>query len=138
MATGAALPPPSNPLRQLALEVLVVELRRHAVDHALARKGLHVLPRDERVFHPIGDRCAALGDVHGGIVGMDLAGRTGLAARIVGAEPGSEPQGITGRAEMLVVPARAAGRRRDKTDRLVVDALDEVRFAIAPRRNARM
>src|SRR5260370_26102663 len=129
---------PSNSLRQLALEVLVVELRLHAVDHALAREGLHVLLGDERVFHPVGDGCAAFGDVHGGIVGMDLAGRARLAARIVGAEPGGEAQGITGCAEMLVVPARAAGRRRDEADRLVGDALDEVRFSVAPRRDARM
>src|SRR5260370_688900 len=69
---------------------------------------------------------------------MDLAGRTGLAARIVGAEPGGEPQRITGRAEMLVVPARATGRRRDEADRLVVDPLDEVRLAVLLRRNAGM
>src|SRR5713226_9491147 len=110
MATGAA--PSSNPLRQLALVVLVVELRLHAVDHALAREGLDVLPGDERVFHPVGDGCAAFGDVHGGVVSMDLAGRAGLATRIVGAEPGGEPQRITGRAEMLVVLAYCNGRRR--------------------------
>src|SRR5260221_5458488 len=126
---------PSNSLRQLALEGLVVELPLHAVDDALAREGLHVLLGDERVFHPVGDGCAAFGDVHGRIVGMDLAGRTGLAARIVGAEPGGEPQGIAGRAEMLVVPARAAGRRPDKTDRLVGPALCEMRFAFLPRQN---
>src|SRR5712671_3317548 len=136
MATGAA--PSSNPLRQLALVVLVVELRLHAVDHALTREGLHILLGDERVFHPVGDGRAAFGDVHGGIVGMNLAGRAGLAARIVGAEPGGEPQRITGRAEMLVVPARATGRRRDKTDRLVVDPLDEVRLAVLPRCDAGM
>ncbi len=39
---------------------------------------------------------------------MDLAGRTGLAARIVGAEPGGEPQRITGRAEMLMQMSTAA------------------------------
>src|SRR6266851_4753667 len=136
MATGAA--PSSNPLRQLALVVLVVELRLHAVDYALAREGLDVLPGDERVLHPVGDGGAAFGDVHGGVVGMDLAGGAGLATRIVRAEPGGEPQRLAGCAEMLVVPARATRRRRDEANRLVVDPLDEVRLAIAPRRNAGM
>src|SRR3974377_2246481 len=33
---------------------------------------------------------------------------------------------------MLMIPARAARRRRHHADRLVVDALDEMRLAIAP------
>ena len=37
---------------------------------------------------------------------------------------------------MLVVPARAAGRRRHHADRLVVDALDLVGMAVLPGRQA--
>ena len=37
---------------------------------------------------------------------------------------------------MLVIPARAARRRRHHADRLVVDALDLARFAVLPRRHA--
>src|SRR5262249_17034709 len=89
---GAA---PSNTFRQFALEVLVVELRLHAVDHALACEDLPVLPGNERVLHPVGDGRPAFGDVHGGVVGMDLARRPGLAGRGVRAEPGGGRAGVT-------------------------------------------
>src|SRR5262249_61065767 len=65
-----------------------------------------------------------------------LAGRAGFAAGIVGPEPGGEPQWILGGAEMLVVPARAARRRRHHAHRLVVDALDLVGMAVLPRGDA--
>src|SRR5215467_14969211 len=128
----------SDVLRQFALEVLVVELGLHAVDHALAREGLPILLGNERVLHPVGDRGAAFRDVHSGIVSMDLTRRPGLATRIVRAEPGGEPQGIARSAEMLVVPARAARRGRHHTHRLIVDPLHAVRLAIAPWRDAGM
>src|SRR4029077_17387886 len=125
-------------LRQLTPEVLVIELRLHAVEHTLARENLAILLGDEGVLHPVGDGGAAFGNVHRGIVGVGFARGAGLAARIVGAEPGGEPQRLARCAEMLVVPARAAWRCRDHAYRLVVDALDEVRLAIAPWRDTGM
>ena len=57
---------------------------------------------DERVLHPVRDGGAALGDVHRGVVGVLLAGRARLAAGIVRAEPGGQPQRVLRGAEMLV------------------------------------
>src|SRR5215813_4852887 len=111
-------------LRQLAFVVLVVEFRLHPVFGAVAPQGLVVFLADVRIFHPVRNRRAAFGDVHSGVVDMSLARRTGLAPGIVRPEPGGEPQRLLGRAEMLMEPAGAAGRRRHHADRLVVDALD--------------
>src|SRR5262249_325490 len=113
-------------LRQFALVVLVVELGVHPVRRAVALERLGVFPGDEGVLHPIRDRRAAFGDVHAGVVDVLLARRAGFAARIVRAEPGGEPQGFLGGAEVLVEPARAARRRRHHADRLVIDPLDLV------------
>src|SRR5690348_2121188 len=95
-------------LRQLALVVLVVELRVHAVLRPVALEDLGIFLGDEGILHPVGNRRAALGDVHSGVVDVLLAGRAGLAARIMRAEPGGEPQRLLRGAEMLVKPARAA------------------------------
>src|SRR5580704_7562710 len=130
--------PPLHALRQLALVVLVVELRVHAVGGAFPRQDLVVFLDDERIFHPVGDGAAAFGDVHAGVVGVGFAGRAGLAAGIVRSEPRGEPQWLLRAAEVLVVPARPAGCRRDEADRLVVDALDEMALAVLPRIDAGM
>src|SRR3984957_7861725 len=111
-------------LRQFALVVLVVELRVHAVGRAVALERLDVFLGDVRILHPVRDGRAAFGDVHGGVVDVLLAGRAGLAAGIVRAEPGGEPQRLFRGAEVLVEPACAARRRGHHADRLVVDAFD--------------
>src|SRR5262245_13434760 len=115
---------------------LLVEFGLHPARHAFRLELGLVLGADEGVFHPIGDCGAAFGDIHGGGVGVLLAGWSGLAARIVRSEPGSQPQRLLRRAEMLVVPARAARRRRHHADGLVVDALDLVGMAVLPGRDA--
>src|SRR5262245_31459972 len=115
---------------------LLVELGLHPARHAFRLKLALVLGADEGVFHPIGDRGAAFGDVHGGVIGVLLARWSGLATGIVRSEPGGQPQRLLRRAEMLVVPARAARRRRHHADGLVVDALDLVGMAVLPGRDA--
>src|SRR5690606_12675974 len=85
----------------------------HAVGHPVLPEQRLVLLADERVFHGIGDGRAALVDVDGGVVGVLLARGPGIAARVVGAEPGREPEGVFGHAEVLVIPAGAAGCRGD-------------------------
>src|SRR5579872_6316800 len=110
-------------LRQFALVVLVVVLRAHAVLHALVDQALVVFLLDVRVFHPIRDGAAAFRNIHRGVVDVLLAGRAGLAARIVRTEPSGETKRLLRGAEVLVEPARAAGRRRDEADRLVINAL---------------
>src|SRR5215467_10033289 len=77
----------SIPLRQFSLVVPVVELRLHAVDYAFARQPFPVLPRNERILHPVRDAAAALRNIHACVVGVDLARRTRLAAGIVRTEP---------------------------------------------------
>src|ERR1700722_13292985 len=119
-------------LRQFALVVLVVELRVHAVLRAVALERLDIFLGDVGVLHPIRDGRAAFVDVHGGVVDVLLAGRAGLAAGIVRAEPGGEPQRFLRGAEMLVEPARAAGRCRHHADRLIVDTPDLVLLAVLP------
>src|SRR3954469_11048423 len=119
-------------LRQLALVVLVVVLGLHAVLDTFAAQPLVVLRLDVRILHPIRDGAAAFGDVHRGVVDVLLAGRAGLAARIVRAEPRGQPQRLFRGAEVLVEPARATRRRRYQANRLVVDALDLVLMAVLP------
>src|SRR5262249_32959166 len=123
-------------LRQFARVVLVVILGLHPVLGAFALEGLAVLLCDVWIFHPVRDGRAALGNVHRGVVDVLLAGRAGLAAGVVRAEPGGQAQRLLRAAEMLVEPARAAGRGRDHADRLVVDALDLVLLAVLPRIDA--
>src|SRR6185437_15508007 len=65
-----------------------------------------------------------------------FAGRAGLASRVMRAEPGGQPQRFFRGAEVLVVPACAAWRRRDEANRLVVDALDLVLMSVRPRIDA--
>src|SRR5579864_1451054 len=110
--------------RQQPAVVALVIFRPHAVLGAFALHGLGVFATQERILHVIGDRGAAFGNIHRGVIGVFLAGRAGLAAGIVRAEPGGEAERFLRGAEMLVVPARAARRRRHHADRLVVDALD--------------
>src|SRR5262249_6902147 len=69
---------------------------------------------------------------------MFFARRARLAAGIVRAEPCGEPERLFRCAEMLVKPARPAGRRRYHADRLVIDALDLVPLAVLPRRKPEM
>src|SRR5262249_24210693 len=111
---------------------LLVEVGLHSARHPFLLELRLVFSADEGVFHPVWDRRAALGDIHRGVVGVLLAGRARLAARIVRPEPGRQPQRILRRAEVLVVPARAAGGRRHHADGLVVDALDLVGMAVLP------
>src|SRR5580700_518520 len=122
--------------RQQAPIIALVIFRPHAVLGALALHGLGVFLPQERILHVIGDRGAAFGNIHRRVIGVLLAGRAGLAAGIMRAEPGGEAESLFRGAEMLVVPARAARRRRHHADRLVVDALDFVHLAVFPRRQA--
>src|SRR5208282_5060860 len=106
----------------------------HAVVDAGTFERRGVFLADERILHPIGYRGPALVDVHRGVIDMRLAGRTWLAPRRIGAEPGGQAERLLGDAEMLVVPARAARRCRNHADRLVIDALHLVCLAVLPRR----
>src|ERR1700744_1187448 len=98
--------------RQQPAIIALVIFRTHAVLGAFAFHPLGVFLAQERIFHVIGDRGAAFRDVHRRIVGMLLARRAGLGAGIVRTEPGGEAERLLRRAEMLVIPARAARRRR--------------------------
>src|SRR5262249_35977229 len=101
----------SNSLRQLASVSLIVELRLHAIDRTFAREDLAIFLSDKWILHPIRDRGAAFRDVHGGVIGMDLAGRARFTARIVRTEPRGKPQRFARCAEVLMVPSCAAGSR---------------------------
>src|SRR5437016_11815297 len=87
---------------------LLVELALHPAFDALGLELGLVFGADIGVFHVVGDGAAAFGDIHGGVVGVLLAGGTWLAAGIVRSEPGSQPQWVLRGAEMLVIPACAA------------------------------
>src|SRR5262249_49372239 len=113
---------------------LLVEFWLHAARHAFCLELGLVFGADEGVLHPIRDRGAAFGDVHGRVVDMLLAWRPGLAAGIVRAEPGGQPQRVFRCAEVLVIPARAPRRRRHHPDRLIVHALDPAGMALPPPR----
>src|SRR5580692_8686064 len=80
----------------------------HAVLDAGLAQRLGIFRADERGLHRIGDGGAALVEIDGAVIGMCLAGRPGLAARCVGAEPGGEAERLLRHAEMLMEPARAA------------------------------
>src|SRR3984957_2558693 len=119
---------------QQAPIIALVIFRPHAVLGALALHGLAVFLPQERILHVIGDRRAAFRNIHRRVIGVLLAGRAGLAAGIVRPEPGGEAERFFRGAEMLVIPARAARRRRHHADRLIVDAFDFVHLAVLPRR----
>src|SRR5580692_11545676 len=127
---------PSSFLRQQAPVIALVIFRPHAVLGAFALHSLGIFLAQERILHVVGDRGAAFGNIHRGVVGVLLAGGAGLAAGIVRAEPGGEAERFLRGAEVLVIPARAAGRRRHHANRLVVDAFDLVHLAVFPRRQA--
>src|SRR5579871_4259436 len=59
---------------EFAPEIPVEKLGTHAALDAIS--GYHCFPVlfDLRIFHPVGDRRAAFGDVHAGIVNVSLAG----------------------------------------------------------------
>src|SRR5262249_10335868 len=107
MATGSLKTDRRLLLRQLALVVLVVILGLHPVPGAFALERRAVFLGDVWIFHPVGNRRAALGNVHRRVVDVLLAGGTRLAARIVRTEPRSEAQRLLGAAEVLMEPARA-------------------------------
>src|SRR4051812_17105718 len=86
-----------------------------------------------RVFHPVRNGCSALGDVHPRVVDVLLARRTGFTPRIIRAEPCHQAQRLFRDAEMMMLPPRAAGCRRDHADGLVIDALDLILVTILPR-----
>src|SRR3984893_328813 len=111
---------------------LLVKGAFHPARHALGLEPGLVLLADEGILTRVRDRGPAFGNVHGGVVGVLLAGRAGLAPGIVRAEPGGQPQRILRGAKMLVIPARAARRRRHHPDRLVIDPLDLVGMPILP------
>src|SRR5208282_3242907 len=125
-------------LRQQAAIIALIIFRAHAVLGALALHPFRVFLAQERILHVIGDRSAAFRNVHGRVIDVLFAGRSGLAPGIVRPEPGGEAERLFRRAEMLVVPACAAGRRGHHADRLVVDALDLGRLAILPWRQPKL
>src|SRR5258708_18636921 len=131
------LPPASSLMRSRGLlrRRGDVPARVHAVRHAALLQRLRVFPADERVLHPVGNGSSALGNVDRGVVGVFLARRAGVAAGVVRAEPGGEAERVLGHAEVLVVPARAAGGRRPHADRLVVDALPLAGTPVLPPRH---
>src|SRR5205814_1779427 len=112
--------PPSSPLTSLRRGGLRRDVPAgiHAAGDAVLPERLLVLPAQVRVFHPVRDRGPALGNVHAGVVDRLLAGRAGVAAGVVRTEPGGEAERVLRRGEVLVVPARAPGRRAHHADRL--------------------
>src|SRR5690348_18326840 len=69
---------------------------------------------------------------------MFLARRSRLAPGIVRAKPCGEAERVLRCAEMLVKPARAAGRGRHHANRLVIDTFDVIALAVLPRRQSQM
>src|ERR1700687_3897897 len=72
------LPEKSYALGQLALVVLVEEFRQHARGDAVFRDRRLPIGTHLRVFHPIRDRSATFGNVHGGVIDVPFAGRAGF------------------------------------------------------------
>src|SRR2546430_5660008 len=107
-----------------------------AVGDAALRERFPVFLADERVLHPVRNGGSAVGNVDRGVVGVFCPRRAGIAAGVVRAEPGGEAERVFRYAEVLVVPARAAGSGAHHPDRLVVDALHFVHAAVLPRRDA--
>src|ERR1700747_3439474 len=126
----------SSFLRQQTAIVPLVIFRAHAVVGAIALEALGIFLTQERILHIIGDCAAAFGNIHRGIVGVLLAGRARFTAGIVRPEPGSEAERLFRRAEMLMIPARAAGRRRNHPELLIINTLDLIALAVLPRRDA--
>src|SRR5262249_49934384 len=125
-------------LRQQAAIIALVIFGPHPVFRAFLPHAFGIFPAQEWILHVIGDGGAALGNVHRRIVDMFLAGRSGLATRIVRSEPGGQSERLFRRSEMLMIPARAARRRRHHPNRLVIHALDLIGFTVLPRRDAEM
>src|SRR5688572_27726116 len=111
---------------------LLVETRLHPAGYAFRLELGLILRVDEGVFHPVRNGGAALGNIHAGVVDVLFAGRAWLATRIVRSEPCRQPQRLLRGAEMLVIPARAAGSSRYHADRLIVDPPDLVGMAVLP------
>src|SRR6266545_3873681 len=91
---------------------LLVEVGLHPVLRAFRRELGGKFFAQIRILHVVGDRRSALWNIHGRIVGVFLAWWSRLTARIVGTEPGRQPEALFGRVEVLVIPARAARGRR--------------------------
>src|SRR6267378_8382996 len=81
----------------------------HPVRHAARRERFPVFLADVRIFHPVRDGGASLGDVHAGVIDGFLSRRAWISPVVVRAEPGGQAERVRGDAEMLMVPARAAG-----------------------------
>src|SRR5438552_12550679 len=138
-ASSSAIMPgaPCSRARELGYDgAFLVEFGVHSARHPFRLELCLVLGADEGIFHPVWDRAAPFGDIHRGVVGVLLAGRAGLATRIMRPEPGGQAQRLLRRPEVLVVPARAAGRSRHHANRLVVDAPDLVGLTVLPRSDA--
>ena len=112
---------------------LLVPLGVHAAGYAVFFQRRLVFGTNIGILHPIGNGGAALVHVDGRVIGMLLARRAGIAAGIVRAEPGGQAEIVLRDAEMLVVPAIAAGRRRDHADRLVIETADLIGISVLPR-----
>src|SRR6516162_4277492 len=65
-------------LRQQPAIIALVVFGPHAVLGAFFFHALRIFLAQERILHVIGDRGAAFGNVHGGVVGVLLARRTRL------------------------------------------------------------
>src|SRR5579872_4864268 len=81
-------------LRQQPAIIALVIFRAHAVLGAFALHALGVFFPQERILHVVGDRGAAFGNIHRGVVCVLFARRAGLAARIVRTKPRGEPEGF--------------------------------------------
>ena len=112
----------------------------HAALDAVRLEDLLVFLADVGVLEPVGDRGAAFLQLHAGVVDVLLAGRAGIAAGVVRAEPGGQAERLVTDGVVPVIPARAAGRCRDEAELLVVDACarpSRCRPSRASRRRAR-
>src|SRR5947209_1173394 len=67
-----------------------VELRFHPARNTFGFELGFVFLAQERVFHPVWNRCAPFRNVHRGVIGMPFTGWARLAAWIVRPEPGGE------------------------------------------------
>src|SRR5258705_8689653 len=127
LAMGEAVPAPLPTLQEVCAFVLrthelrhyrafLVEVGFHPVHRAFGLELFGELLAQIRILHVVGNRGAAFRNIHGGVVGVLLAGRAGLAAGIVRTEPCGQPEAFLGGVEMLVIPARAARCRRNHAE----------------------
>src|SRR5262249_29171044 len=98
-------------LRQLARVVLLVELRAHAVLGPVLLEHADKLLRDEPIFHPVGDRGTALGNVHRCVISVLLAWRVRRGASCPAGPPGGRRTSARTRPATAGLPAtrRSAG-----------------------------